>query len=76
VQGSGGPLAPAAAVGGGKANQWCKQVSKRGRQQVLVEAADRGDEDEAGCSSDDIGCLIRCHLLMLAHSRLSRWCTR
>jgi hypothetical protein len=41
-------------VGGCKAKQWHKEVSKRARQQVLVEAADRGDEDEeAGCSSDD-----------------------
>jgi hypothetical protein len=43
-----------AAAGGSKAGQRRNQVSKRGRQQLLVEAADREDEyEEAGCSSDD-----------------------
>jgi hypothetical protein len=43
-----------AAAGGSKTGDKCKQFSKKARQQVRVEAADRGDEDEeAGCSSDD-----------------------
>jgi hypothetical protein len=48
------PFASVPAAGGSKTGQRRNQVSKKARQQVLVQAADRVDEvDEAGCLSDD-----------------------
>jgi hypothetical protein len=58
AQKAGGSLAPVAPMtagpGSGNAKRQRKQVTTKAKQQVLVEAADRGDEDDdACCSSDD-----------------------